>query len=102
MGNLEKFSEMMSEAEGKKPSELSWRQDKLNDTFKGITVDTCNSPDCGWETGIEVNDESWVIVEEYPDKESAGKGHAKWVKKLKKNPKLKLENCRTAEDWICG
>jgi len=30
--------------------------------------------------------DKWIIVEEYPDKELATKGHEKWVKILKKNP----------------
>lgn len=78
------------------------RKDALREEFKGIVIDTCDTTDCGWETGIEVKGNAWVIVEEYPNKEEAIKGHKKWVKSLKENPTQELKDCRSAEDWAFG
>lgn len=54
-------------------------------------VDTCYCNDTGiYETGItskKLNDEKWIIVDEYRTKEEAKKGHAKWVKHMKTNTK---------------
>lgn len=81
--------------------EKSWRKDVLNDKINGLTIDTCYCPDIDkWETGIEKD--KWIIVEEYLDKDEAIKGHKKWVAKIKKNPKMKLKECRSAEDWFFG
>jgi len=89
--------------EGMVTNTLSDRSTALREEFKGIIVDTCYCSDVGcWETGIKVKEESFVIVEEYKDEEEAKKGHKKWVSKLKKNPKLKLKECRTAEEWFFG
>ena len=60
-----------------------------------LVIDTCHATDTGyWETGIVderyESEDSWVIVEEYIDKDEATKGHGKWVKLMtsKKLPKI--------------
>ena len=78
------------------------RKDALTEKLKGIVIDTCNTSDCGWETGIEKEGKGFVIVEEYPNKEEAIKGHKKWVERMKKKPTRKLKECRSAEDWFFG
>jgi len=99
MSNLAKLGQMMVEAS---QGEGSWRKTALNHKIGNITIDTCDTPDCGWETGIERGSDSWVIVEEYDGEEEARKGHLKWIKAIKKTPKMKLEQCRTAEEWFDG
>ena len=66
------------------------------------TVDTTNTVDMGWETGIEPKGKPWVIVEYYKNRKDAEKGHAKWVKILKNNPKKKLKDAISSEDWFYG
>ena len=85
----------------------SWRADALNKRFvigkTKFEVDTCYTPDTDqWETGIKRNNGNWIIVEMYGDKEKAEKGHKEWIKKLKKNPKTKLKNCISPNDWFFG
>ena len=57
--------------------------DRFNEEFDDLTVDTANTPDMGWETGVLKKDKEWVIVGNYPDKEAAKKGHDKIVEALK-------------------
>lgn len=75
---------------------LPHRQDILNDEFDGIIVDTCCAFDTGqWETAVsraKSNDGNWIIVEQYQDKAEAQKGHKKWVRRMKKNPTMKLKD----------
>jgi len=72
-------------------NDRSFRNTALNWENNGIVVDTCCAFDTGkWETGIERNGDSWIIVEQYEDKEEAITGHKKWIEKMKKNPKMKL------------
>ena len=58
-----------------------------------MIIDTCYASDTGlYETAIshpKYNGGSWIIVEEYENREEAQKGHNKWVKKMtsKKLPK---------------
>lgn len=73
-------------------SEEQANQRKVKNTeIKDCVVDTCYANDTEmFETGIsykKINDGNWVVVEEYSTKEEAKKGHEKWVKKMKKNPK---------------
>ena len=69
------------------------RSDALRTSVKGTVIDTCCAPDTGtWETGIQKAGMEWVIVEQYETRTAAAKGHADWVAKIKKNPKLKLED----------
>jgi len=66
-------------------------------------VDTCDTSDCGWETGIQKDDGHFIIVEEYPaGMESAKEGHFKWIKKIKENPNLELVECRDSLEWFFG
>ena len=55
--------------------------------INGYTIDTCDTCDCGYETAIWYKNNDMVIVERYPDKEEATKGHEKWCDFCKKNPK---------------
>ncbi len=79
----------------------SFRKIAFRDDVKGLTIDTVNTFDCGWETGIKKNGE-WIIVEEYSDEQRAKKGHKKWIKSIKENPIQELEHCRTAMEWAFG
>ena len=62
----------------------------LRDDWDQIIVDTCHAPDTGeWETGVSQhggNSSSWVIVEQYCDRDAAVAGHAKWVESLRADP----------------
>ncbi len=54
-----------------------------------VIIDTCLPKDTDiWETGIRRTkiEGIWVIVEQYPDEESAKKGHENWVKQLTEFP----------------
>jgi len=76
--------------------EKNWRKNALTNVVKGLTIDTCYCPDIHkWETGIKKRGR-WIIVKEYSSKKEAVEGHKKWVRKLRKNPEMKLKNCRTA------
>ena len=86
LGSLETFkAAVLGEVEIK-------RKTALTTEIKGFTVDTCNTVDAGWETGIKPTDEIWVIVERYPDQKSAKTGHDKWVKSLTDNPEQELRD----------
>ena len=69
----------IAKAGGKRP----WRQDVLNEIVAGHTIDTCDTVDAGWETGIQPPKKPWVIVESYPSKKEAVSGHAKWATYVK-------------------
>ena len=73
-----------------------FRNDIFRKETKNWIVDTvCATFDTGkWETGIDDNgdDEGWIIVEQYEDKEEAKKGQDKWVKLMEKNPKRELKD----------
>lgn len=66
----------------------------------GLTIDTCYTPDTHlYETGVQDpryrDDDNWIIVQDYPDRESAEKGHDKWVSLITgKPPPDFLENIR--------
>ena len=49
------------------------------DVGHGITVSTVDTTDRGWETAIVDADGEIHVVEEYPDRDAAAAGHAKWV-----------------------
>jgi len=71
------------------------RVDALNIKIGDITIDTCYANDTDeWETGIETN--RWYIVEHYPNKEEAKKGHDKWVEKVNSGIK-EFQNCDDIE-----
>ncbi len=70
--------------------EAPWRKDVFNEVVEGYTVDTCNTVDTGWETGIKAPKGAkslgyggWIIVESYPSRDDAEKGHDKWVAYIK-------------------
>lgn len=70
------------------------RRDVFTTKIKGIIIDTCCAHDTQmWETGIEKG--NWIIVEQYPSRTEAEKGHNAWVKKIKKNSNIKLTDIHT-------
>ena len=72
---------------------------------KDFIVDTAFTPDTNtWETGIQAvnfNNNNWIIVEQYEDKELAEKGHKKWIKYMKTKPK-KLYDIFSDEEFDKG
>jgi len=63
----------------------------LNYKAESFIVDTCIGFDTDmWETGIKNLNESWIIVEQYENKEYTKKGHNRWIKAMTENPKMKL------------
>ncbi len=68
----------------------------------GLMVDTCAVTDSRqpYETAVShpsYNEGKWVIVELYPSKEDAQKGHDRWVEQMTTNPlPIKLEDVSTA------
>ena len=80
----------------------NFRSKALTDNINGLVIDTVLTPDTGkWETGIEVKG-TWVIVEMYKDSKEAYKGHEKWCKKCRLNPKQKFKVCISPIDWASG
>jgi hypothetical protein len=69
-----------------------WRDGCLTESWDNIVVDTIMTCfDTGLpETGIQRNNEPWVVVEQYDTQEDAEKGHAKWIKIMKEDPNTKL------------
>lgn len=47
-----------------------------------ITIDTCDTYDCGYETAIWYKDNAMVIVERYANRELAEAGHKLWTDKV--------------------
>lgn len=56
------------------------------DKIGAYTVDTCDTMDCGYETGIMKDGGEWIIVEYYKNSEQAKIGHQKWCKFCESNP----------------
>ncbi len=58
----------------------------------GFIVDTCAAFDTHeWETGIYSTPSSnYTVVEQYPDREAAKIGHAKWVQSMTDDPEQEL------------
>ena len=70
-----------------------WRKDVFNSDIGTHVVDTVCSHDTEiWETGVEPKGGKWIIVEQYENRDAAKVGHETWVRDLKQNPKLKLED----------
>jgi len=70
-------------------------RDEVQSKGQECTIDTAavNDSPHPFETGIacpRYNSGKWVIVEEYDDKESAIRGHARWTKKMREDPPTKL------------
>ena len=57
-----------------------------NDTVNDYIIDTCHTLDCGYETGVCKGSGAWIIVQRYPDRESAEKGHKIWQAICAANP----------------
>jgi hypothetical protein len=69
------------------------RKDALTTTIKGYWIDTCCAVDTRkWETAVEPDGETMLIVEQYPNKKSAETGHAKWVQLLTDQPGFPLKD----------
>ncbi len=85
-------------------------EDRKVDRFEesdDLVIDTClvTDGDLSYETAVShknYNDREWIIVEAYSDKESAQKGHDKWVKIMTadKLPKV-LEDCLNSSISKC-
>lgn len=62
--------------------------DRFNEESGDFVVDTANTPDMGWETGIQKKSEGekWIIVEHYEDKKSAEEGQKRWIKFIESKP----------------
>lgn len=55
------------------------RKEAMTKEIDGVVIDTvCPTDTRKWETGNEDNGKSWVIVEQYKDKDEATTGHNKW------------------------
>lgn len=57
-----------------------------NDKVGKYTIDTCDTCDQSYETALWDDHEYLIIVERYPDRETAEVGHMKWCKYCKSNP----------------
>ena len=69
----------------------SHRKDVFNTKLGNIIIDTvCPNDTYVWETGIDRGDDNWIIVEQYPDRETASDGHRSWTTKIKIDPKQTL------------
>jgi len=72
------------------------------DEFDGILVDTCWTSDTSWYETYISTPEASAVVEKYPNKEEAIKGHKKWVKIMKENPNTEIKEHLNAVDWAFG
>lgn len=54
------------------------REGALRDKVDDYIIDTCNTPDAGWETAIWKGNGKIVIVEHYSCKETAESRHQFW------------------------
>lgn len=66
------------------------RRDAITTELPAYTIDTTDTFDAGWETGIEPKGKKWIIVERYADEAEAKTGHAKWVRAVTENPAIEL------------
>ncbi len=88
----------------------SYEQRKVDRYDKGgLIIDTAGVTDGArpYETAVchpEYNDGLWVIVEAYPTKPEAQKGHNRWVKPMtSKKPPSSLKDCKNAAiAELCG
>lgn len=74
---------------------------RIRDEVNDLIIDTCDTYDMGWETGIKVKG-TWIIVEYYEDGEAVAKGHEKWVKECRLNPTQEFKNAKSVEEWVLG
>ena len=68
------------------------RETAINTKLTGFEVDTADTVDCGWETGIKPEGGVWIIVARYPNSLKAAEGHAYWIKKVTEHPKTELRD----------
>ena len=61
--------------------------DVLHTYVNNYTVDSCFTFDEGYETAIWKDNNPMIIVERYSNSKEMAKGHVKWVKFCKTNPK---------------
>ena len=72
------------------------------DEWGDILIDTCFTNDTGkYETYIRTLKNA-AVVEMYLNREESIKGHKKWVKKLKQNPNIEINNVISGIDWATG
>ena len=80
MDDLMKFFEALASGQ-------PFRSDPVgNDVINDYTIDTCKTLDYGYETGICKGTGDWIIVQRYPDRVSAEKGHKIWQAICAANP----------------
>lgn len=99
MKKISPFVGALSMIEALKDSALGnewWRSDALTDGLpEGIVVDTIMK---GFDTGIAETGimregvYPWRIVEQYPTREDAVAGHAKWVSLMRETPDTFLKD----------
>ncbi len=74
------------------------RKTALTTEVSGLVIDTCNTVDAGWETGVMRKPEGrWKIIEYYEGPEQAKIGHERWVKAFTANPELDVPNAQEME-----
>jgi len=94
MSGLEKFLNGLTNGEA-----IRSREDVLRFENKEFTVDTCCTPDCGWETAVWRTNEKIVVVEYYKDRTGAEAGHTKWVQVMLKDIKTELKSVQNSMEW---
>lgn len=57
-----------------------------NDEVGDYVIDTCYTIDAGYETAVWKDCGDIIIVQRYPDRKSAEKGHSIWCGVCKLNP----------------
>lgn len=80
-------------------------EDRKVDRYENdnLVIDTCevtDNPEYPFETAIkhpDYNDNKFIIVEQYVDKELAKSGHDKWVDIMINNPPLSLKDVSTCD-----
>jgi hypothetical protein len=81
----------------------TYEQRKVDHTeVDALTIDTCavNDSRQPYETAVshpEYDHGSWIIVEMYSDKDSAQKGHLRWVEKMTTDLPDQLVDVSTSE-----
>lgn len=73
-------------------NDQSFRNDLFRTEEEAFIVDTVCTPDTEtWETAISTDgNKSFIPVEQYDSRESAEKGHQKWVESMTADPNQKL------------
>lgn len=96
MGNFSLIDTLMAMGpNGDRP----WRANAMTTEAKGLTIDTCDTADNGWETAIGDGHSNWKIVESYPNMRAAEEGHAKWVKEVEGGRTEFPDESANPENW---